>query len=376
MSDLNVKAEDSANLEEVSKKVASVTFADDKRNDSRSSYYDKWEKFTKDEVDKAQEEEKLEKEAADKALGIDKAPRSAAEAKDKAKHEALKKAKKQWEDRKANEAAIKHLVEGHKAKEIVIDSHFVEGKPVLLFQNNKDCKFKIPQNFGHRLVKVFLESNKNCHFDFETEIITQHIETAHCHDCTINVKAPLATLQLDLCSRISVKYMKGIFPMENTRIYHAGVRELTVETHEHSVHTADYLENGAVNEGEKTAEEQQFVTHIVEERLVTERVVRDKANLPSTKGQLEGGEIGERTTEREAELKKIGGNEAFKSGEYAQAAIFYTEAIDLAPKAKDEKTGKPLSDLLHVCYANRAFCFQKLGHHEKGKRLNCWFPFP
>uniref|UniRef100_A0A7S3V2C4 Uncharacterized protein n=1 Tax=Aplanochytrium stocchinoi TaxID=215587 RepID=A0A7S3V2C4_9STRA len=351
---------------ETSKAVATENPNPTDNTDSRSSYYDKWDKFAKEEVKKTEEEDKKEKEEADKALGIDKTPKSEAEARDKAKHAALKEAKKAWDQKKASEAAAKHLIENKQGEEIVFDSKLLLGKPVLLFKNNKDCKFKIPQNLQHRLVKVFLESNDGCHFDFEVELVTHHVETAHCKDCTINVKAPLNTLQLDLCERISVKYLKGHYT-NDTKIYHAGVQKLTIETHEYDTHTADYIEDGAVTLGEKCAEEQQFVTHLIEERVKTEIVVRDKGNMPATRDELRKADADERTQEREAELKKIGGNEAFKEGEYAQAAIFYTEAIELAPKGKDEETGKPISDLVHVCYANRAFCFQKLGHHEKAE---------
>ena len=61
---------------------------------------------------------------------------------------------------------------------------------------------------------------------------------------------------------------------------------------------------------------------------------------------------GLQTDERLAELKKIGGNEAFSEANYAQAAIFYTEAIELAPKE---------SLLFPTLYSNRSFANMKLG---------------
>ena len=73
-----------------------------------------------------------------------------------------------------------------------------------------------------------------------------------------------------------------------------------------------------------------------------------------------------------AEAKKAEGNAAFAegrrvlrrcmvmlvlhalccAGEWAQAAVYYTEALQAVP-------------LHHVCLANRCACFLKLGHHDK-----------
>jgi tetratricopeptide (TPR) repeat protein len=45
-------------------------------------------------------------------------------------------------------------------------------------------------------------------------------------------------------------------------------------------------------------------------------------------------------------------DEAFKEGNYPQAAVFYTQTLELAPAH-------------HVALANRSACFLKLGEHEK-----------
>jgi len=75
---------------------------------------------------------------------------------------------------------------------------------------------------------------------------------------------------------------------------------------------------------------------------------------------------------KEAEQHKLEGNDAFKQGEYAQAVLFYTMAIDkvkgsnLPPKEDVGGGGggyKP--SLQAACLANRSACFLKLGHHEK-----------
>lgn len=58
------------------------------------------------------------------------------------------------------------------------------------------------------------------------------------------------------------------------------------------------------------------------------------------------------TAAARAEGRKEKGNEAFKEGNYPQAAVFYTQALELAPQH-------------HIALANRSACFLKMGEHEK-----------
>lgn len=58
------------------------------------------------------------------------------------------------------------------------------------------------------------------------------------------------------------------------------------------------------------------------------------------------------TAAARAEGRKEKGNEAFKEGNYPQASVFYTQALELAPQH-------------HIALANRSACFLKMGEHEK-----------
>ena len=78
----------------------------------RTDYYDKWAGKAKDLVEKADKEEEEEKKASDAALGLDSAPRSKAEAEDRAKHAALKEAKKAWEEKRKLEEDLKFYLDG------------------------------------------------------------------------------------------------------------------------------------------------------------------------------------------------------------------------------------------------------------------------
>eukprot|EP00566_Odontella_aurita_P005888 CAMPEP_0113541190 /NCGR_PEP_ID=MMETSP0015_2-20120614/8895_1 /TAXON_ID=2838 /ORGANISM="Odontella" /LENGTH=580 /DNA_ID=CAMNT_0000441071 /DNA_START=217 /DNA_END=1959 /DNA_ORIENTATION=+ /assembly_acc=CAM_ASM_000160 len=210
--------------------------------------------------------------------------------------------------------------------------------------------------------------------------------------------------------------------------------------------TADYKKLGAEAAGNATAEETQFVTSVVDGELITEKVLRTGGSAtsggtarPMTEREVEAekrkkeekmkafeGMIqfkekaklgqGEQGTEekrakpvpaasaetkedvqevyagatqdeidaivRDCEAHKAKGNEAFVAGEYAQAVLLYSLALDKAaelPEEDDAKaaiaaagekiaTAKPTLNQLfprHVVLSNRSASFLKLGEHAK-----------
>lgn len=70
---------------------------------------------------------------------------------------------------------------------------------------------------------------------------------------------------------------------------------------------------------------------------------------------------------KECEQNKARGNEAFGSGEYAQAILLYSLALDKAAELPDDKNDKTKRQLFarDVTLSNRAASFLKLGQHEK-----------
>jgi tetratricopeptide (TPR) repeat protein len=325
----------------------------------RTDYYRGWDKFTNESVAKTEEEAKKEAEAAARALGIRAdAPKSEAEEKDLSKRAALKEAKKLWDNKKVFDQSQKMtLGQDHVGQELVLSETMLDGRRVVHLTGAKDGKYTIP-DVPARLIKIFIENCEGCAVDVAAETISQHIEIAHCSGCTVTLHAPSAVVQMDLCDKMEVRFAPGSFARESHRVYHAGVKDSRVllldDGHAHAV---DFEAQGAEDRQEKKKEEFQFVTHWVDGKLVTEPVFRSKGNMPLTRAEIElaerlGDGDGLQSDERLAELKKTGGNEAFAEGNYAQAAIFYTEAVDLAA---------PDSPLRPICFANRSFANMKLG---------------
>ena len=193
----------------------------------------------------------------------------------------------------------------------------------------------------------------------------------------------------------------------------------------------DYIADGAKAIGKAKKEEYQFVTSVLDEELVTEAVVREGsttgenaramtqremeeskkkrekaaamavnmaedmikfkettkgtpkvkksegavATVPVEEAEEEIEEVyGSMSKEdidaivRECEKNKARGNEAFGAGEYAQAILLYSLALDKSeelPDADYTKT-KPLFPR-DVILSNRAACFLKMGDHEKAE---------
>ena len=193
----------------------------------------------------------------------------------------------------------------------------------------------------------------------------------------------------------------------------------------------DYEKDGAKSIGNATEKEFQFITSVVDDELVTEAAVRQGATTGEnaramTEREMKESEekkekaakmavhmaenmikFKEKTSEgmkvtkkevvetvndepeeeeeieevygsmsksdidaivKECETNKARGNEAFGTGEYAQAILLYSLALDKAdelPDAKDPASAPKQLFPRDITLSNRAACFLKMGDHEK-----------
>ena len=215
---------------------------------------------------------------------------------------------------------------------------------------------------------------------------------------------------------------------KDDRIFHAGVKQMKVQIFRDgfvdSECICDYIKDGAKAVGNATPEETQFVTSLVNGDLSTEQVLRQGSTTGQnaramTKRELDqerdrrekaasmavsmaedmikvvdkdGNEVVKREVVQPVESPEEGieeiyasmsksdidaivaecnqnktrGNEAFTAGEYGQALLLYTLALDKADELpdKDAKGDRQLFPR-HIVLANRSAAFLKLGDHEK-----------
>jgi tetratricopeptide (TPR) repeat protein len=295
------------------------------------------------------------------------------------------------------------------------------------------------------VIKAFFANVHNCTIHIKCKIISGTIELSHCKNVHIVIhdNATVATVQADLCEDITIDF-KDAPSSKNTavlpgqpklywgddkddRIFHAGVKAMKIRIFKddflETEGVADYLKDGAEQVGNASPEEFQFVTSLVDGKLLTEKVVRagattGKAVRAMTQRELEEEKIrrdkaaamaiekaeqmirfeeknpdsklmkkGVAREEEEEEIleiyasmtadeikvivdeceqNKTRGNEAFQAGEYVQAILLYSLSLDKSDELPDKKEGgnKQLfrRDLV---LSNRSACFLKLGQHEK-----------
>lgn len=336
------------------------------------------------------------------------------------------------------------------------------------YAGDAENKEEMPKSSIHRgLVKLNLRNLHQCTVVIKCKIITGTVEISHCKDVIVVIEgddATVSTIQADLCTNLDIQFRdspssKNV-PLrvrdtnsgptttlfwgqdKDDRIYHAGVSQLHVRTFRDGFveleTRADYLENGAKAVGNASAEEVQFVTSVIDEQFLTERVLKPgessevKGGRPMTERELKELEAkkvqiekaldeklkdmvqikdanGNDVVKSEEDIKattdvevveevyasatkedidavvascedqKAKGNESFVAGEYAQAVLYYTLALDRAAELPDATTvdemlkGRASSSSntttqlfpRHIVLSNRSACFLKLGHHEK-----------
>lgn len=365
-----------------------------------SNKYNKWNSITKDLVAEADEEEEKEKEEASQYLGLNgKIPRSKAEADERAKMEAVQLAKsaldKQKEIEEKKKFVIEDIVANQSDEVIVLDDERLEGRRVIVLRNCNGASFHLvrPKSITDSIIKVFIESCNSCSIKVEVPIITSMIEIAHCSDLKIKVsKYQVNTIQIDMSTQLHVEYLDPNsfgtgkdFKTNGDRIYHAGVSDMTFRipiSTKHETKTIerkiDYLADGAVQVAEQSAEEYQFATYVKwrekEATLVTERIHRVGSRIFTQSELNKQKKVNELDTMirmdetdlkiKECETHKSEGNDEFVQGNYGQAVLLYSLAIEKSSNLDTSESSQKF-EARHICFANRSACFLKLGHHEK-----------
>ena len=138
-------------------------------------------------------------------------PRSAAEAEERRKRDALREAKDAWRAKDAADLAAKHIVgEGLVATQVSITSADLgKDKNAVHIKGARDCVFTIDPNV--RCAKLFIEDCTRCEVKVDGVIVTQSAEVWNCVDCSMAVMTQLCTIQVDGCAGQRLRFNKTEF---------------------------------------------------------------------------------------------------------------------------------------------------------------------
>lgn len=379
-----------------------------------TDYYSKWDKVAKDAVEEVEKDDAVQVASSTAALGLDSDdPKSEAHKKDMEKRAGLKEAKKNWDGMEAKRSEAKMVIEKesdqpHRSLEFEGE---LNGRRVLVLKDNTGCSYELgPDLDRHGIIKLYVEKCKRCRIVLHCKLVTSLIEICHCEGCTVEVRHPTHTFQIDLCESTHVWFAQNVLHPGH-KIYSAGNRGLQITFDDRGELAApetsregknckqQLLDNFELSTLPTAAQaaEQQFVTQLTNLALTdtkmdidlqTECVTRDVGMQPTTGREIQDRKdeiqrslaargIDDASIERaqnrldapaadsEAERLKGEGNKAFKERHYVQASIYYVQAlqaIEFEQPRQAEKVAE-LRSIRLACYSNRSACQLKLGDH-------------
>jgi len=320
--------------------------------------FGEWDKKAKALEKDAEEEEKQAKEENDKACGLTDGPQGPPTAKSKAARGEMGGHSENRRNFIAEQQSKEISFEDSNISEPVVLTEEKVGKRAVRLRRCENVHYEIPE--GLTLIKLFLDRCKNISVTLRQPMTTSTIEVCHCSDVEVISHCSVATIQCDEC-------VKG-----HTRIRFYEPEHVGFFVHHNSpglqvaVEGADSLTLGL-------AEARQYISRPRPGgegmQFVTESVVRGEGDFPInamgdglSRGRADAVKTGEEpdaeTAPRDeekrirAEERRQEGNSAFKANDFLQAAVFYTEAIDLCPD-------------LYLAWANRAACFLQTAQPDK-----------
>ena len=305
------------------------------------------------------------------------APRGRAEAEERSKRDALKAAKDVWRAKDdAMLAAKLVLADETGVDRVITQADLGDDKHAVHIKNAKDAAYVLDPA---RVAKVFVEACERVTVRIQCVVISQHVEMWSCDGVVLRLDAPVATVQVDGCRDADVAYGD---PSHLGSIVHATCDALRATFGENQTESGA----GAVRTVDLVAAAREAdARHPERTRRRRKEVARSTSRDTSPARCSPSGWFAGRTStpprfarcawrarrlRRRATLRRrrrsrrtrlwrltrssiaprfvSARNEAFKEGNYAQAAVFYTQALELAPAH-------------HVALANRSACFLKMG---------------
>ena len=244
---------------------------------ARKDYHAKWDAIAKEEVQRVEDEDALDKQASSLSLGTDSGPKSEAEAQDKATNKALREAKALWEKRRDEEKKQKLIIKGE-TKTVVVDPKLLGDALVVDIQ---ECKKAVVTLIpGLKVAKVFVSQCEDVVVEVRCPLITSFVEVSRCTKTTLITSKVLHTVQCDLCDDCSIIWATIECFNEaqdpGSRVYSAACRRLGVAVGGRQDSLRVEVDNfdRSLCDKDTPIKEQQFVTQLVDGKLLTERIVQ------------------------------------------------------------------------------------------------------
>lgn len=318
--------------------------------------YSKWDSKASALERELKEEEEREKAENDKALGLEGGPKGPPTAKAEQEREELgqhsEKRKEFIDWSNQREVGVTHKASD---EPVVLDGEEVKGKCVRI-SGSEDVTYRVPEGSG--VVKLCLDKCRRVNVQVNEILITSTIEAYRCEEVELQLHTPIGVLQVDECEQpLRVCYADrehvGV-------VYHQNSPGLTLgwgfgaDAEVHAIGAAGAVQLCSRLASGNSAEP----VHTAPVRRGEGEFPLDLPNMNDSPGttaaeqpEPEAAPAAEEMR-RQAEEKRLRGNDMFRASDFLQAAMEYTEAIRLDPS-------------MSALWANRSQCWLKLGDHDK-----------
>jgi len=296
--------------------------------------YNKWDKLARDEVEKADQEEKDEKKISDNALGLSDGP----------KGPPTEKAEKERQEQEKQNAARTDIIKKMEQTEIKIvnpETGVINGTD----ENNLPKALRISDATDVQLtikgksLKIFVENCTNTTVTIEDHIFSSCVEVNKCTNVTLDVHQAIATIQIDGSENCTLQIKEE----EMCTVYYDNCDNLTLLSGSESQVFPRQKWQCLI---QWNREEGSWLSKPVQ-RDAEKNFVSNDDKKPGLEEIREDGP----SEEEQALAFKEQGNNAFRSNDFTQAAAYYTQALALHQ-----------SD---VVLCNRSLCWLKMGQPER-----------
>lgn len=317
--------------------------------------YGAWDSKASRLVQEAEEEDAKEKEAADKALGLDGGPEGppVAKAKQQRKemeeHSEEKKTFIEWHKKIQDEVSFTHQPQ---EEPVELSGSEVEGRSVRLTGSTRTT-YVLPKELS--IKKLIVERCVGVTVHVSCKIPTSTVDVCRCENLELHFTDPIGTVQADECAgAVALRYSEYDHV---GAVYHQNCPGLSI-----GWAAAELVSVGQPGDFQLSTRRRAGSS----DELITQAVRRGEGDFPVDMGSSVDGTVNpvesvqpepERAPEAEersrlAQAKREQGNELFRASDFMQAAAEYSMALELDPS-------------LDPVWANRSQCWLRMGDHDK-----------